>query len=224
MTEYSVDTLTAGDLDPDGAIRLPSTLGGSYVRGQTRFVPAPRALKRIVIASLVSLSTTACDEPASPVELEGSVPTLSLQAARGPAVTRDDRFSDLVDEVPGFAGVFLENGDWVVMVKGEASNRDQVKAGLVPLLTRRTSDPDRIAEANSEADRMVLRNATFDFRELQTWRRALREPVFADELAHSLSIDERNNRIAIGTDDARKASRLMQAMEELGFPPQRSTW
>jgi len=134
----------------------------------------------------------------------------------GRVLTPDDRKAALVDEVPGFAGVFREGDRLVVMIKGEPPQTEAVRAGLTSYLSR--GEASAVAMARDRTETISIRPALYDARELQTWREAVRSEVFSSGLAQTLRIDDRQNRIVVTTNDPRLVAQLREVISQLGVP------
>jgi hypothetical protein len=174
---------------------------------------------RIVISAVVAASVACTDAPT--VMQNSAKPSASAAphpwvVSAPPTRTIDDDFADLVDEIPGFGGAFVDSSGVVNVWQTNASRTAASPGPALAAFARRHS-MGGLAEA---AERTVqVREAAFDFRALQGWRRTLvREMDFSGVL--SLDVDERTNRVLVGVRDDQAAQAVAQQAKELGIPAQ----
>lgn len=152
-------------------------------------------------------------------------PELIEQAnKREPAQVRtfDDKLADLARSVPGFGGLFFENGQLVVYMKGErgrGTEADQARGAMQQALSRRFDEGElpRIAQARLAS--IVIREGRYGFDELQAWRVALGKTIFdAGYGVVSLGIKEDKNVIGIGISDLQRKQEVLAIAHNLGIP------
>ncbi len=187
----------------------------------------PRLISAACLALLVAAS--ACDNAVTPSptaaggtgELTAADFSALAQTARSEAIpgSVDDVFLQLAARHDGFAGAYLDPDGGLVLL---STRPDEARAaagvivddllGLVTL-DERSAQSYRDREATVEA-------AAFDFLELAAFRLAVEQTLAESFAVVSLDVDERENRVAVGVDEAAGVSlgALSAALGALGIP------
>lgn len=171
---------------------------------------------RLMVSSLLVMVAACSDVPATAVQAhaEPSASKVPYRSVSGPpSRTIDDDFADLVDQIPGFGGVFVDSSGVVNIYAADVSSPNTARGAVAEFARRHRMNGLDLATRRD----VRMRKAAFDYRELVTWRRALLQEVGTTSVT-SLDIDERVNRIVIGVandDAARDVARLAQ---ELAIP------
>lgn len=125
-------------------------------------------------------------------------------------------FEQISNEVPSFAGFFFEGGKLVTLV----SDTSQTLA-VEAVIRRVMADPVQ-TRAHPQLLKSVLlvRPATFSFRQLRQWRDQIEQVVPNLPDIASIGIDYAGNQVAIGLADGSGGAALENARTGLGVPPQ----
>ena len=145
-------------------------------------------------------------------------PDGSVRFLLGHATTKREML--LVDDLPGFAGFYKENGRLVVLLKDNSSHLTAAR-GVIGEFFRtppRGGSPEVTANLTSQVNDMIARSAVFDFRELQGWRLAIRRTDLSEHGVHGLWINESSNQVVVRIDDESKVREARGAIEDLGVP------
>ena len=115
------------------------------------------------------------------------------------------------DDIPTFAGFFLDNGRPVLLVtdmSSDAQVRDafrSVRDEVIPAGVRLTGDVE-------------VRLAKYSFTQLARWRDVVYESVFSTPGVVSLDLNEGNNRIEIGLATSAEEDRVRALLSSLDLP------
>ena len=183
---------------------------------QTRVRQAGGAMLLLpFMAGLGSSCTDATTEPLRPLSTGHATPEQS-RYFRTPRVvwTVDDEMARIArEEVPGFAGYGVKDGRLTMFLTDVRSH-----ARAVAVLESTFGRQRFPAGQKPGFDRMDVAQAKYDYNQLQTWRLALREPLFRDKGFVTLDIDETQNRIEIGVIDLSARGRLTGILDRLQIP------
>ena len=152
-----------------------------------RFVFTP--LKRFYLGPLaILLLTTSCTSRQSSETVPSALPRRSQDRgvlARFATKTLDEDFLNFGSELPGFGGLFVENGVPVVRLR-QVQSQDAVRRTLADFLTRYRAGRgnSRHVARMTELD-IVFREARFDFAQLHSWRLALAQAAMAKGIVAS---------------------------------------
>ena len=159
---------------------------------------------RLLLATPLIVALLACGDDPQGRCGEPPSDTFTFLGASPPYEHPHDRWLELNDEIPSFAGYYLDGGPHVLLVKG-APQED---------ITR--------ARQWAGGGAVVLTTANFTFRELHGYWDAGRDVAFLSVPSgrfYSYDLDEKHNvvRAEVATEaDVELAS---AAWEEAGFPP-----
>jgi hypothetical protein len=126
----------------------------------------------------------------------------------------DAELEDLVAEIPGFGGIFAENGRLHVYVKGGRGLNANERAALGRFMSQRVSPRSRPARG---VDDLVVLPARYDYRELRRMYRDAGNRMGTAPVTIT-DIDERNNRLMIGMRDAASAGAMIATLRRAGIP------
>jgi len=134
----------------------------------------------------------------------------------------DEELADLARAVPGFGGLYFEEGQLVVYAKSDGDNdppsaswqadlihelRERMQAGRLPLIP-----VDHLTGA-------TIRSATFDFEELNSWKNSLADQLFESRSGVlSLGIREDENLIRVGISDSSAIDFVVDVVSRIGMP------
>jgi hypothetical protein len=171
-----------------------------------------------LVAAAVVL-TGACSDvpPTAPVSL-GEV-EVSLFAVpsdedrRNFTGTLDHEFARIAQEIPGFGGFFYdESGRLTVVLAPMVSPMSpaEVRSRLAPRL-------EALGQSAAAAQTAVLREGRYDFAQIFAMRRRADEVVWSLRGVVFTDADEKENRVAIGVEDAAAAASVEQALAMAGI-------
>ena len=153
---------------------------------------------------------SACDEPSNPTQPpseEDSPRPADLRAER--VVTLDDEFERIArDEVPGFAGYYLDDEGRSVVLLVDPTQRAVAARVVVAAYRARVGLPAAPA---------IIRAARYDFIQLKRWR-DVAIPLTRGDGVFTLDIDEVANKVRVGVQDMAKAAELQSALLAAGIP------
>lgn len=126
----------------------------------------------------------------------------------------DAEMEDLVGRIPGFGGMYVEEGRLNVYVKGKRRVEPEERAVLDRFLARHVSPASRPPRGT---DGMVVVPARFDFRELRSFHRHV-DALMPDLQVTITDIDERNNRVLLGVATTAAADAARRALVRARLP------
>jgi hypothetical protein len=146
--------------------------------------------------------------------------TASLAELRGPVRTMDDDLADLVDQIPGFGGLFYDASGALTVQLTDPGRLTEARAAVAEFLGRRAAGhPGRLAQIAAEVNGMRVRAAQYDYRQLLIWYRGevLRNIGPFGGLTVT-GIDERRNRIVIRVWDGSRVGEVRAWAARLAVP------
>jgi hypothetical protein len=157
----------------------------------------------------LGIGLAACDSAS-----DGTAPSRSVQGQ--PAVGRVlgtpfetilDEFNQFSNEVPEFAGVYVDATGVPVVLLTDLAAENAARGKLATRIAARsgTSTPMRAAKAQ------------YSFKDLLRWRLAARS-VLSRYSVVSVGIDDRENRVRIGVTAASEIAALYSTLESMGVP------
>jgi hypothetical protein len=126
----------------------------------------------------------------------------------------DAELEDLVTEIPGFGGMFVEGGRLHVHVKNGRALNSAERGAMARFLAQRIAPRSRPSHGVEEA---VVVPARFDYRELRRMYRQAGD-VIARLPITITDIDDRNNRITIGVRDEAAAINAREMLSRARIP------
>jgi hypothetical protein len=167
---------------------------------------SPTARSGAVVFLAVFLA--ACDaSPTAPPALR-TPPSAMLQdggAAR--PWTMDDEYARIArEEVPGFAGYYLDGSGEAVIQLVDESRVSSARAALARAGTR-----------GSDFTQSRSRRAAYDFNQLKQWMDAL-VPALPRGQPHMWDVDEVRNRVVIGVAEQRQVAAVRESARAVGVP------
>jgi hypothetical protein len=153
----------------------------------------------------VALLAAACDQqPTGPLGSSVSPSVSALpQAVGGQGVDQHA----LGQSIPAFGGFFLDQGVPTVYLT-DPSQRGAVGQALSGFL----------ADRGLAASGLQVRQARFSYRQLEGFFDKARTAVFAGPGGVFADLDEANNRVTLGVEDATAQGRVRAAVAQLGLP------
>ncbi|MEM6796081.1 MAG: PKD domain-containing protein [Acidobacteriota bacterium] len=113
------------------------------------------------------------------------------------AKTYDDELAEMADEMPGFGGWYMDEDGRMNAFMTDTSSRH--------------------ARA-LQAEDVAVKSGQYNFRQLLTWKRALRNEVLSRPGVLSLDIDESRNRIVVGIQEGTGKAAVQELLAELDLP------
>lgn len=170
----------------------------------------------LAIGSLLILAVACTDElPTSAPAMTGPAARAALQPQAQPGTYRtiDDEFADLVDEIPGFGGLFVDSTGALNVFQTDPSS-----AGATAAAIRAFADRHRMPGLAAAATQSItLRVAAFDFRTLLRWQRAMMADIGVAGVT-SFDVDETRNQIVVGIESADVADEVVRWAVALKIP------
>lgn len=170
------------------------------------FVRMPRLTQLLVI--LVACMG-GCREYGPP-----SAPTSLMEISETPTTwpTLDEELGSLAAQIPGFAGLYVDSGNAVILLVDPDRQRVRAAEVLQEFLPRATTE---IRSAGG-GQPFIFRRARYLFGDLHAWRTAFdaQSPlgtVFTDT-------DERRNAIVVGVATDEASRRTIEILEQIGVP------
>ncbi len=146
-------------------------------------------------------------------------PDLRLYAPPPALGTADDDLADLVDSIPGFAGLVYEGGKLTVLAS-RPSDLGSAGERVRGFLGRRAGDRQEVRTAiDAAVSGLGSRLVRYDFRQLLAWYRAVVIPELATHPGVTMTdVDELENRIVVGVRDRALVSLLQERAVSLPIP------
>lgn len=119
----------------------------------------------------------------------------------------DRKFLEINREVPGFAGVIIDEGVTPVALLRDEGRQEELVAVLEPILKKRGFD----------AGRLRFRTVEFEWIELLRWAVTVRSLLNSDNVVHTY-ISEAGNHVAIGVEYLGASAQLAALLEGHGIP------
>ena len=138
----------------------------------------------------------------------GEIGQIAPNVVKEPALLAsiDEGFARVADQVPGFAGAWVEDGSLVVALQ----KQEQLPAALEALAAVFGTDlPEEPA---------VYKPAEFAFRDLMDWNTSAGEAFYHPDVT-TLEIDERANRVKLGLSNLASRPEISNLLTNLGIPP-----
>ena len=157
-------------------------------------------MRKFVMSILAISALTACEELSSP-ETPDSATLNRSEAVGGPADYRtiDVRYAELVDRIPGFAGLYYEGEQLVVSLAGQRT----AELSLEELIALE----DLFGELNPGSgydmpqrrwSTIQTRRVQHDFRQLLGWQRAVVATLGGNDNLVGYFIDKSANQVVVG--------------------------
>lgn len=171
----------------------------------------------VVVAALVA----GCTEPTLESGAGSRSPSVSAGfAAQPPArpATLDDQFAQLAEEVPGFGGLYMEDGELrAYLADPRVVDAPAANANVRAAVARFLDVNDARGRGRELAAAMRFSRGEFEFRQL----RGFHQRLFAragDASITLLDIDERRNRVVVGVENEGAAEGVRAFAASLGIP------
>ena len=167
---------------------------------------------------LASLTFYGClDEGVSTTE-----PAFSVQSAEaintGRFVTRDEQLALMARAVPGFAGVYRDDGQLVVLMQEDGADLETVRVAVRQLLRDQAQGSEEFVEARARlADDLRREPVTYDFNQLFSWQRLMRATLPTGAYKWT-DIEVADNRIEIAVPSADVVDTYRAALVRAGIP------
>lgn len=165
----------------------------------------------MAVISLVAASCVDVTQPVpSPMVSEDLRPTAVATSNRF-AGHLDDEFTMLVDQIPGFGGLFYDSARRLNVYLLDPRVEPTASMVLEDYLTARGREGSR------DVANMVVHQGRYDFRQLASWRRAIAHEVALDGLTQT-DVDEGRNLVVVGVRGEEFLPGYIQEIERLGVP------
>lgn len=122
-------------------------------------------MKHGITAVIFLVALVGCDESTAPLDRTASVVSSSAKLIR----TYDDELQEFNSELPGFAGVFIDESGAFVTVMKSGSDTTNARAKIGKLLERIRPGASQANERARLQSSFRVRFAKYDFRELRGW-------------------------------------------------------
>ncbi|HEU4456614.1 MAG TPA: hypothetical protein VFR81_26340 [Longimicrobium sp.] len=162
---------------------------------------------------LALLLTAACDssELVSPDPGDGAVTPTPRQEIRTP----DDEFARAAKtDVPGFAGYYLQDDGTPVIRLVDTNQRAAAQRYLAQHFMAA-----RMGRHKGAAQAPIVKPATYDFAQLKGWADGL-TPMLSRSDVFLIDVDEKENRVMVGVQDAGAIAAVRAEGLRLGIPGQ----
>ncbi len=174
--------------------------------------------------TVLLVGASACKQ-ADPAMPEGSLDAAVFGAGGQRPVskaylTSDDQYAALVDEVPGFGGMFYDETGTLTIYLKDPSRLASARPSVAAFLAKRVQGiPSRLSKVGGDVNAARTRMASYDFRELLQLYRNIIVPGMAEIPGVTMGdIDEAKNRVAIGVDNAGQIAGARAVLKQLGVP------
>jgi len=176
-----------------------------------------RSFSPLRVALMCLVGAACSDDPLTPTGPQDD--SRSVQAMAGLSKDRfrtfDDELHDIALQVPGFAGLYLDNEGALVILGAGVSDT----ASMVNAVRSVTSSSGLDLTSPSKTQSAVFRSVSHDFRSLVEWKRLLREHAWTSGIVF-VDIDEVGNVLRVGVENADVQQRVRAQLISLGVPAQ----
>jgi hypothetical protein len=175
-----------------------------------------------LVIGLFLLSGCERDAPVVPAKPSAtSIPAVAVRAGPLRTVrTIDDEYADLVDEIPGFGGLFYDDAGTLTAYLKDPTTLASARSAVAAFLgSKARGNSRRLAQIADAAAAMRALRANYDFRELLKWYREVVVPSVGATVGVTMTdIDERTNRLVVGVRDASLIESIRQTLAALPVP------
>jgi hypothetical protein len=157
---------------------------------------------RLALTGLVALAA-ACSDLDQPTGPTADLPDPAFAAVQ--ASERGEEMSSLARAVPGFGGLYLEEGVptvWLTNPAGRAAAEPAIRGFL--------------RARGIDASTVRVRQGRHSWQELERWFARASDVAFADRNAVFVDLDEANNRVTVGVAGPAAAGRVRSALARAG--------
>jgi len=167
-------------------------------------------------AMLALLALAACDSPDSPLTPQ-PVPGTPTGPAQSRIRDTDDELARVArEEIPGFAGYYLDADGTPVVRLVKADQAEAARAYVAANLGVARARHAPAAALKAPAETRVL-PAAYDFAQLKDWAELL-TPLVDRAGIYLVDVDEVNNRVLLGVGSASAAATVRAEATRLGIP------
>ncbi|HET7464756.1 MAG TPA: hypothetical protein VFJ82_26170 [Longimicrobium sp.] len=175
-----------------------------------------RYRKTVPAAVLALLAAAACDRQDSPVTPQAGTPSAPTAPTRIPST--DDELARVArEEIPGFAGYYLQNDGTPVVRLVEGSQSAAAQAYVEQHLGVARASHSPLAALKARTLPLVL-PAAYDFAQLKEWADQLTPLLQQRGDVYLVDVDEVNNRVLLGVGNTAGADAVRAAAQRLGIP------
>jgi len=168
---------------------------------------------RSVPAAVLALLVTAACDTSELVTPGADVLTPDPAPSQTQVRTQDDEQARIArEEIPGFAGFYLQEDGTPVMRLVDPAQRAAAQRVLAPELAR--ARYGRLANAPAQP---IVRTATYDFAQLKGWAEKV-EGLLTRSDVYLVDIDEVNNRVHVGVADNAAVGAVRSSAARMGIP------
>lgn len=163
----------------------------------------------VVLLGMLSVS---CDSNTTAVEQEDfSMDSNSIEQVE--SLSLDDYYANIAKEVPGFGGMYLEEGNLnMYFLEGSAKTGAATYQKVLGIMNQEANVPEYIQTASPQ-----IRRGDYDFIELRDWKNALKSKLRGEGMVF-IDADERRNRVRVGITESLATSRISSMLADLGIP------
>ena len=195
-----------------GALSRDHHRHSALTRGASAETRSLRLRSRLIACSALVLSTAlqACADPVGTEDRDPPVRQSRSSEERATPVTGNlnDEFVGIAKRVGGFGGAFYKDGALIVNLVDTSRSAE---ARLAVLTSVRRGNPH-----GTRTTDVVVRRASYDYRELAQWHRAVGRLRAAGVTV--TDIDEERNRVVVGARDAATAAQIRSVLSASGIP------
>jgi hypothetical protein len=170
----------------------------------------------VLLSALLIWACADDDEIVSPAEEGKTTPSLSSAHPGLPeGITPgsiDAEFADIARNVPGFGGLFIDEGIPTVYLV-DPTQREAAQEAVTPLLLER----DLLEDGSVTTLDIQVRQADYDFLQLAEWSHLVTDLLTFPGVL-SLDIDESVNRVSFGVENMGLEAVLKRDLAKLGVP------
>lgn len=157
-----------------------------------------KATSWILSLLAILVGAVSCDEEQSlqsPTEPPSLGEVISHNTPRLGRMNYDDRLAAIADEVPGFAEIFYDSNQQLVVQLTDVGRLADAREKVAEFLAQQSGKEARLtAEYSSQVSRMSARPVKYNFRQLHDWHDEIVDKVISQDLPIIFSdIDEGEN-------------------------------
>ncbi|HUS11668.1 MAG TPA: hypothetical protein VMZ30_14475 [Pyrinomonadaceae bacterium] len=158
------------------------------------------------LAVALTLVLCACSE--APIAPDARSPRQDVAPNAYLALDFNEQMANRAKEIPGFAGYYLGDDEFVVIRLSRSENAEAARQSVIADLAR----------DNSTYRGIRIEPAKYDYSELYAWFKSVDRDLLAMPGFNFLDVDERQNTVTVGATDAPTAATMRALMLSRGIP------
>lgn len=178
-----------------------------------------RARVGVAVSMVVFVAFAACDDQVNPTEMSPAMSVVEEFTPGGRAWYTRDRYSQIAQEAPGFAGLYEDEGQLVVLAQPGKASADEYRQAVLAMLQEGSEGPDELLDyLASQVASLRIEPAQYDHLQLHAWYQLIKRDVFGPAGVNYGAIGYRENAIKLRVNEQSGIQAARQLAGELGIP------